>query len=97
MTTVTSPGAGGGKSFFSANLARAFASTGRRTLLVDADTRRGVLHRSMGVSASRDSSICSPDSRAARRSFARSRQWVSISWPPAPVTPVAPNFWVRPR
>ena len=50
VTTVTSPGAGDGKSFFSANLARAFASTGRRTLLIDADTRRGVLHRSMEVS-----------------------------------------------
>jgi len=50
VTTITSPGAGDGKSFFAANLARAFASTGRRTLLIDADTRRGVLHRSMGVS-----------------------------------------------
>lgn len=49
ITTVTSPGAGDGKSFLSANLARSFASSGRRTLLIDADTRRGVLHRSMGV------------------------------------------------
>jgi len=49
VTTVTSPGAGDGKSFLSANLARAFAAAGRRTLLIDADTRRGVLHRSMDV------------------------------------------------
>jgi tyrosine-protein kinase Etk/Wzc len=49
ITTVTSPGAGDGKSFLSANLARSFASSGRRTLLIDADTRRGVLHRTMGV------------------------------------------------
>jgi len=49
ITTITSPGVGDGKSFLSANLARAFASSGRRTLLIDADTRRGLLHRSMGV------------------------------------------------
>lgn len=49
ITTVSSPGPGDGKSFTSANLARAFAAAGRRTLLIDADTRRGVLHRSLGV------------------------------------------------
>lgn len=50
VTTVTSPGAGDGKSFLSANLAKAFASAGRRTLLIDADTRRGVLHHTLEVS-----------------------------------------------
>ena len=49
ITTVSSPGPGDGKSFTAANLARAFASAGRRTLLIDADTRRGLLHRSLGV------------------------------------------------
>lgn len=49
ITTITSPGAGDGKSFLSANLAKIFASSGRRTLLIDADTRRGVQHRTMGV------------------------------------------------
>ncbi len=49
ITTVSSPGPGDGKSFTSANLARAFAAAGRRTLLIDADTRRGILHRSLGV------------------------------------------------
>ena len=49
ITTVTSPGAGDGKSFVSANLAKAFSSSGRRTLLIDADTRRGLQHRTMGV------------------------------------------------
>ena len=43
--TVTSPEPGDGKSFVSANLALAFADGGHRTLLVDGDIRRGVLHR----------------------------------------------------
>lgn len=49
VTTITSPGAGDGKSFVSMNLARTFVTAGRRTLLIDADSRRGVLHRAMGV------------------------------------------------
>jgi polysaccharide biosynthesis transport protein len=49
LTTVTSPGAGDGKSFLAANLAKAFASSGRRTLLIDADTRRGLQHRTLGI------------------------------------------------
>src|SRR5256712_750478 len=40
-----SPGPGEGKSFVSGNLARAFADAGQRTLLIDGDSRRGVLHR----------------------------------------------------
>jgi tyrosine-protein kinase Etk/Wzc len=45
VVTVTSPGAGDGKSFVSANLARTFSDQGHRVLLVDADIRRGVQHR----------------------------------------------------
>jgi capsular exopolysaccharide synthesis family protein len=45
VITVTSPGPGDGKSFVSANLALTFADGGHKTLLVDADIRRGVLHR----------------------------------------------------
>jgi len=45
LVTVTSPGPGDGKSFVSANLALTFADAGHRTLLVDGDIRRGVLHR----------------------------------------------------
>jgi capsular exopolysaccharide synthesis family protein len=45
LVTITSPGAGDGKSFLASNLAHTFAEGGRRTLLVDADIRRGVLHR----------------------------------------------------
>jgi capsular exopolysaccharide synthesis family protein len=45
VLTVTSPGKGDGKSFVSSNLALAFAYANRRTLLVDADLRRGALHR----------------------------------------------------
>ena len=45
VLTITSPGAGDGKSFLAANLARTFAEGRHRTLLVDADLRRGVLHR----------------------------------------------------
>jgi capsular exopolysaccharide synthesis family protein len=50
ITTITSPGAGEGKSFLSANLAKSFADAGQSTLLIDGDTRRGALHRTLGVS-----------------------------------------------
>lgn len=43
--TITSPGPGDGKTFLSSNLALALADGGHRTLLVDADIRRGTLHR----------------------------------------------------
>jgi succinoglycan biosynthesis transport protein ExoP len=46
LVTITSPGPGDGKSFLAANLALTFAEGGHRTLLVDADIRRGLLHRS---------------------------------------------------
>ena len=49
IVTITSPGAGDGKSFLAANLALSFAEGGRRTLLIDGDIRRGVLHRRLGV------------------------------------------------
>lgn len=37
-----------GKTFVSTNLARSFAQLGERTLLIDADMRRGRIHRSFG-------------------------------------------------
>jgi len=45
VVTITSPGSGDGKSFLSSNLAVAFADAGHRTLVIDADIRRGALHR----------------------------------------------------
>ena len=42
---ITSPGGSDGKSFISLHLARTFAEMGRRTILIDGDVRRGVLHR----------------------------------------------------
>ena len=45
VVAVTSPGSGDGKSFVCSNLALAFAYANHRTLLVDADLRRGALHR----------------------------------------------------
>jgi tyrosine-protein kinase Etk/Wzc len=50
LVTITSPGPGDGQSFLSANLAHTFAEGGHRTLLVDTDLRRGVLHRRFGRS-----------------------------------------------
>jgi tyrosine-protein kinase Etk/Wzc len=47
IVTVTSPGRADGKSFVASNLAVAFADAGHRTLLVDADVRCGVLHRTL--------------------------------------------------
>ncbi len=49
VVTVTSPGPGDGKSFVASNLALAFADAGHRTLLLDADARRGALHRVLNV------------------------------------------------
>ena len=49
LVTVTSPGPGDGKSFLAANLALTFADGGHRTLLIDGDIRRGVLHRRFKV------------------------------------------------
>ncbi len=49
MFTMTSPGAGEGKSLIASNLAMSFAEGGRRTLLVDGDIRRGQLHDTFGL------------------------------------------------
>src|SRR6266550_2181116 len=46
---ATSPGSGDGKSFVSSNLALAFSYAKQRTLLVDADLRRGALHRVLNL------------------------------------------------
>jgi polysaccharide biosynthesis transport protein len=52
LFTITSPGAGEGKSLVSSNLAMSFAESGRRTLLVDGDIRRGQLHETFGMKQS---------------------------------------------
>lgn len=44
ILSITSPSTGEGKTFVAANLANAFADLGRKTILVDGDTRRGDLH-----------------------------------------------------
>lgn len=48
---VTSPGPGDGKSLVASNLALAFAQGGWRTVLVDADVRRGRLHETFDLPA----------------------------------------------
>ncbi len=45
--TITSPGANDGKSMIAYHLADSFADSGQRTLLIDADLRRGQLHRTL--------------------------------------------------
>ena len=47
--TISSPGAGDGKSLISSNLGMSFAESGRRTLIIDGDIRRGQLHSTFGV------------------------------------------------
>ncbi len=49
VVAVTSPGSGDGKSFVSSNLALACAYANHRTLLIDADLRRGALHRALSA------------------------------------------------
>lgn len=50
VVTVSSPGSNDGKSFLAANLARTFAESGARTLLIDGDLRRGQLNERFSVS-----------------------------------------------
>lgn len=45
LVTISSAGARDGKTFVSTNLALAFADLGPRTLVVDADIRRGTVHK----------------------------------------------------
>jgi tyrosine-protein kinase Etk/Wzc len=49
VVTVGGPSPGVGKSFLSVNLAMILGSTGKRVLLVDADLRRGRMHRYFGT------------------------------------------------
>lgn len=46
---ISSPTPGAGKSFVSSNLAAIIAQTGKRVLLIDADMRKGYLHRLFGL------------------------------------------------
>jgi succinoglycan biosynthesis transport protein ExoP len=48
---ITSPGPGDGKSLVASNLALSFAEGGWRTVLIDADTRRGQLHATFDAPA----------------------------------------------
>jgi len=52
VLVITGPTAGVGKSFLAVNLAHVVAAAERRVLLVDADLRRGRLHKSFGASRS---------------------------------------------
>ncbi|AMO66996.1 polysaccharide biosynthesis tyrosine autokinase [Zhongshania aliphaticivorans] len=46
---ISGPSPGVGKSFVSGNLAAVIAQTGRKVLVVDADMRRGHMHKMLGV------------------------------------------------
>jgi receptor protein-tyrosine kinase len=46
---VISSGSGEGKTFLASNLAVTFSQMGQRTLLIDADLRRGRMHRIFGL------------------------------------------------
>lgn len=49
---LTSPIPGVGKSFVSVNLAALLAQAGKKAVVVDADLRRGLIHKPLGVAAS---------------------------------------------
>ncbi len=50
LVTVSSPGSNDGKSFLASHLARTFADSGARTLLIDGDLRRGQLNERFSLS-----------------------------------------------
>jgi tyrosine-protein kinase Etk/Wzc len=49
LLMIAAPSPGVGKTFVCANLAVAIAQAGQRVLLIDADMRRGTLHKALGV------------------------------------------------
>ena len=49
LLMITAPNPGVGKTFVCANLAVSMAQAGQRVLLIDADMRRGTLHRALGA------------------------------------------------
>ena len=51
---ITSPEAGNGKSFISANLACAYAQAGKKVLIIDCDLRRGRQHTIFDVENTND-------------------------------------------
>jgi capsular exopolysaccharide synthesis family protein len=48
VLTISSPGASEGKTLVTTNLGLCFAELGKRTLVIDGDTRRGEAHRTLG-------------------------------------------------
>lgn len=50
ILTISGPRPGVGKTFVSANLAAVIAQAGQRVLVIDADMRKGTLHKILGVS-----------------------------------------------
>ena len=51
---ITGPAPGVGKSFITKNLAAVLAQAGKRVIVVDADLRKGHMHRMFGVSSEHD-------------------------------------------
>ncbi len=49
VLTISGPRPGVGKTFVSANLAAVIAQSGQRVLVIDADMRKGTLHKVLGV------------------------------------------------
>jgi tyrosine-protein kinase Etk/Wzc len=58
IVMITGPIAGLGKSFVSINLGAVLAVAGKRTIVIDADMRRGLLHRYVGVTQHPGMSDC---------------------------------------
>jgi len=91
---VTSPAPGEGKSVAAANLAVTMAQGEHRTILVDADLRRPVLHEIFGVSNERGLTTMFVDPQA-RANPPLVEVGVENLWllPSGPLPPTRPTCW----
>jgi len=82
VVTFSSFGAGAGKTFVSSNIAASFAQTGKHTLIIDLDIRKGTLTNMTSHRGSRTTSYIIKGTSKPRKSFVPTEQldhWYTIA------------------